>query len=97
MFTGVSVPLCGLRGESRQIPESVLIAFSGESRHFSQTHGSNPVFEDHAAAEALFDALHDVVFFPKDATARYVVVNRIPAGRRTGNSGIPRDLNAPGE
>jgi AraC-like DNA-binding protein len=41
-------------------------------------------FEDHAVAEALFDAIPDVVFFLKDTTGRYVVVNRTLADRCAG-------------
>jgi PAS domain S-box-containing protein len=41
-------------------------------------------FDDHAVVEALFDALPDVVFFLKDATGRYVVVNRTLADRCAG-------------
>jgi AraC-like DNA-binding protein len=41
-------------------------------------------FDDHAVAEALFDALPDVVFFLKDANGRYVVVNRTLADRCAG-------------
>lgn len=41
-------------------------------------------FDDHALVEALFDALPDVVFFLKDTTGRYVVVNRTLADRCAG-------------
>lgn len=46
--------------------------------------GSVRLFDDHAVAEALFDALPEVVFFLKDSTGRYVVVNRTLADRCTG-------------
>jgi PAS domain S-box-containing protein len=39
---------------------------------------------DHAVAEALFDALPDVVFFIKDAQGRYLVVNQTMAARCAG-------------
>ena len=39
---------------------------------------------DHAVAEALFDALPDVVFFVKDAKGRYLVVNQTLADRCAG-------------
>lgn len=39
------------------------------------------VFEDRAVAEALFDALPEVVFFLKDVSGRYVAVNRTLAER----------------
>lgn len=42
------------------------------------------IFDDHVVAEALFDALPDVVFFLKDASGRYVVVNRTLADRCAG-------------
>ena len=41
------------------------------------------LFDDHGVVEALFDALPDVVFFLKDVTGRYVVVNRTLADRWT--------------
>lgn len=42
------------------------------------------LFNDHAAVEALFDAIPDVVFFLKDTHGRYVVVNRTLAERCAG-------------
>lgn len=42
------------------------------------------LFDDHEVVEALFDALPDVVFFLKDKTGRYVVVNRTLAERCAG-------------
>lgn len=42
------------------------------------------ILNDHEVAEALFDSLPDVVFFIKDATGRYVVVNRTLAERCAG-------------
>ena len=42
------------------------------------------LFHDPSVAEALFDALPDVVFFVKDATGRYLVVNRTLAERCAG-------------
>ena len=39
------------------------------------------IFSEHAVAEALFDALPDVVFFVKDKQGRYVVVNQTLADR----------------
>ncbi len=42
------------------------------------------LFDEHAVAEALFDALPDVVFFLKDRSGRYVVVNRTLAERCAG-------------
>ena len=42
------------------------------------------IFDDHVVAEALFDALPDVVFFLKDASGRYVIVNRTLADRCAG-------------
>ena len=42
------------------------------------------LFDDHGVVEALFDALPDVVFFLKDVTGRYVVVNRTLADRCAG-------------
>lgn len=41
-------------------------------------------FAAHASAEALFDALPDVVFFVKDSLGRYVRVNQTLADRCTG-------------
>ncbi len=41
-------------------------------------------FDDPVVAEALFDAIPDVVFFLKDETGRYVVVNRTLADRCAG-------------
>ena len=42
------------------------------------------LFDDPVVVEALFDALPDVVFFLKDVTGRYVVVNRTLADRCAG-------------
>lgn len=42
------------------------------------------LFDDPVVAEALFDAIPDVVFFLKDETGRYVVVNRTLADRCAG-------------
>ena len=39
------------------------------------------IFSEHAVAEALFDALPDVVFFVKGKQGRYVVVNQTLADR----------------
>jgi AraC-like DNA-binding protein len=45
---------------------------------------SNGILSQNAVAEALFDALPDVVFFIKDAYGRYVVVNHTLAARCAG-------------
>lgn len=42
------------------------------------------LFNDHEVAEALFDALPDVVFFLKDTKGRYILVNRTLAERCAG-------------
>ena len=44
----------------------------------------SPAFPEHAATEALFDALPDVVFFIKDSAGRYVRVNQTLADRCAG-------------
>jgi AraC-like DNA-binding protein len=62
----------------------VLIAFWARCWHFSQKMKSKGLFVEHAVAEALFDALPDVVFFIKDAQGRYVVVNKTLADRCAG-------------
>jgi AraC-like DNA-binding protein len=62
----------------------VWIAFCRVSGHHSDVIHLAGLFDDHAVAEALFDALPDVVFFLKDATGRYVVVNRTLADRCAG-------------
>ncbi|MBK8094345.1 MAG: AraC family transcriptional regulator [Verrucomicrobiaceae bacterium] len=45
---------------------------------------SDAIFIDRDVAEALFDALPDVVFFIKDAYGRYLVVNKAFAARCAG-------------
>lgn len=45
---------------------------------------SNGILSQNVVAEALFDALPDVVFFIKDAYGRYVVVNHTLAARCAG-------------
>lgn len=45
---------------------------------------SSGISIDHAVAEALFDALPDVVFFIKDTAGRYLVVNQTLADRCAG-------------
>lgn len=44
----------------------------------------NSISLDHAVAEALFDALPDVVFFIKDTLGRYLVINQTLAARCAG-------------
>jgi len=65
-------------------PGEVLIAFWPDDCQFSQMMTPPGIPMDHAAAEALFDALPDVVFFIKDAAGRYVRVNQTLADRCAG-------------
>ncbi len=82
---GIPVALHGLDGEPPTNPSRVLIAFSAESWHFSQTHGPNPVFSTITRWWRRFSTpCRTSSFSLKDATGRYVVVNRTLADRCAG-------------
>ena len=68
----------------KRVRKIVLIAIRQRTAISVKMPDSSDSFAGHAFAEALFDALPDVVFFIKDTRGRYVRVNRTLADRCTG-------------